>query len=362
MTRWLRVSSRPWPLSAGDVAGGAGPAQRVEGRVEVLPVLLRGQHEMRAELFRAPVPRSRLACAVRQQSGRARRGGSTRPAPAAWGPISGISFVLAGISRSAITTAPAGALTGPTAAADRRNSGVPSARSAPRAILPSQATWGCRAGPDTGYAGGSRRDPGREVAAHRACQGLRPGQAQAAGHRLRRRRRQQPVPPAVAAPGHGEGLLARVPDPGRDSRPASSCRAASPARSGSAPPGGDGAGRAGRGARAGPRSSPGCSRRPRPAAPRPSAAGPCGLPPPPRAAAPLPLPVPARALPAQRPSGPAPPPACRLFPSCRVLRRALASRPAAASRAMRSASAITASASSAATGMQDWSRNGASRW
>ncbi len=63
------------------------------------------------------------------------------------GPISGISLVLAAISRSASTI--------PSDAADSRNRLVPSARTAPRASLPSQASDGCRTGPLTGKAAGS---------------------------------------------------------------------------------------------------------------------------------------------------------------------------------------------------------------
>src|ERR1700728_1599993 len=51
MTRWLRVSARPWPLVRGDVAGGPGPAQLVEGRAEILAVLLHCEHEVRAQFL-----------------------------------------------------------------------------------------------------------------------------------------------------------------------------------------------------------------------------------------------------------------------------------------------------------------------
>ena len=236
---------------------------------------------------------------------------------------------------------------------------MPSPRSAPRHIFPSQATCGCRAGPDTGYARRLRRDPGREIAVHRARQGLRAGQAQQPGHGLRRRRRQQAVLPAVTAPGQFQDVLVRVPDPRGDRDQLRLAAAASPARPGPVRRGGDGAGRAGRAARARPSKQ---SRMLPPAVSRsagPSAAAPCAPPPPPRAAAPAPPPFSLAFPPAQRPSVSALPPVPGSSRPA-VPSAGPPSRPA-ASRVMASASAITASAAPAVTGMQDWRGNGASR-
>ena len=233
---------------------------------------------------------------------------------------------------------------------------MPSPRSAPRLILPSQPPG--PAGPtrprDTQDA---RRGSWPRDSRPLRPPGPSPRSAQAARHALRRRRRQPPVPPAMTAPGQFQRLLDRVrihvvivnsfvlPS-------------ASPARPGSAPLGGDSAGRAGRAARAGPRSSPGCSRPPRPAACGPSAAAPCAIPRPPRAPARLPPAGSVRVLPAQRPSFPV-----ILLGQPRrglpAVLRTIASPPAAAaSRAMSSAAVITASASPTVRGMQDWRSTG----